>query len=170
MSDTPDNDIETLKFQFDQDQQRADLELRKQQLELDQRRHEAEVELKQKELELRRAHETKLWRNPLVLAIAAGIIGLVSNAVVAAVNGSMDRDLEHQKTESKMILEALKTGDPDKAAENLQLLVDTGLVQRHGDRLQNYLKRRSQGGGAVLPVAATAQAHKVEELEEAEED
>ncbi|MGE0326954.1 MAG: hypothetical protein AB7S68_31815 [Polyangiaceae bacterium] len=166
MTESEDPELETRRFQFEQEQRRADLELRTRQLELDERRHESEVELKQKELEFRRTHETKLWRNPLVLAIAAGIIGLVSNAVVAAVNGSMDRDLQHQKTESRMILEALRTGDPDKAAENLQLLVDTGLVQRHGDRLQSYLKQRSQGAGAVLPVATTSRAHTVEEADQ----
>ncbi|MGE3673902.1 MAG: hypothetical protein AB7K71_29795, partial [Polyangiaceae bacterium] len=67
MTESEDPELETRRFQFEQEQRRADHELRTRQLELDERRHESEVELKQKELEFRRTHETKLWRNPLVL-------------------------------------------------------------------------------------------------------
>lgn len=97
MSETPSSDLETRQLEFERERHQAELELKKRELELAHQRHEAELELKKAELQLRRAHDAKLWRNPLVLAIAAGILGLISNAVVAAVNGSMDRDLQHQK-------------------------------------------------------------------------
>jgi hypothetical protein len=45
----------------------------------------------------------------------------------------------------------IKTGDLDKAADNLQLLVDTGLIS-NPSRLIDFLNRRTPGNGPVLPT------------------
>lgn len=88
----------------------------------------------------------------MLLAVAAGVLGLISNAVVTLVDGIENRALEHQKSEATMILEALKTGDADEAAQNLNLLVETGLVTQHKAELTAYLKSHKIDG-AVLPSA-----------------
>jgi hypothetical protein len=86
---------------------------------------EADLALKRSELDLKREEQARAtWRNPLVLGLAAAIIGLLGNVFVAAVNGSSERALDSAKADSNLILEAIKTGSPDAAAENLKLLVD----------------------------------------------
>lgn len=63
------------------------------------------------------------------MAILAATLAAVGNAIVAVVNGLEQRQLERQKGEETRILEMIKTGDPDKAAENLKFLLDSGLIE-----------------------------------------
>jgi len=67
------------------------------------------------------------------------------------------RVLEEGKAEAARILEVIKTGnDPEKAAENLKFLVDTGLISDAGRRknIQAFLDSRKPGQGPSLPPAA----------------
>ncbi len=68
------------------------------------------------------------------------------------------RELERQKAEGARILQALKTGDPDQAAENLQLLIETKLIQESADAIRLYLANRQPGEGASLPSQAPTHA------------
>lgn len=134
------------------DEEQKSIEL--QRLEFEREKHRDEIQLKCRELELRAAQERRSsWHSPLFLAVAAAIIGLLSNAVVAWLNGSSQRELEDKKAEAARIIEALKTGDPDVAAENLNLLVEAGLVRESANDIRAYLKKRNPGEGARLPVA-----------------
>ena len=49
----------------------------------------------------------------------------------------------------------IKTGEPEKAAENLQFLIDTGLIsnKERVAQIQTYLTRRQPGTGPFLPTA-----------------
>jgi hypothetical protein len=51
------------------------------------------------------------------------------------------------------ILEAIRTRDPDKAAENLDFLVKIGLIVDPTRRanLERFLKERTRGQGPTLP-------------------
>lgn len=125
------------------------------QLELEREKHRDEIQFKRDELELRRAEEQRAkWHSPLLLAVIAAIIGLLSNAAVAWLNGSSQRELEDKKAEAARIIEALKTGDPDVAAENLKLLVEAGLVRESAGQIRTYLQNRKVGEGARLPAVS----------------
>jgi hypothetical protein len=121
---------------------------------------EREQATKEGELELKRVEQNGAqWRNPLVVGIFAAAIAAAGNAVVSYTNGNSQRDLEAVRAEQARILEMIKTGDPDKAAENLRFLVNAGLVTdpRLKSSLIVFLASRTPGSGPTLPsVAPTA--------------
>ena len=137
--------------------------IEKDKLKFDREKHHDEIALRNRELELKQAELRKShWRSPLFVAIVAGVVGLFSNAVVALINGNSQRSLEREKatatrilaqqnTEADRILEAIKTGDPDKAATNLMLLVKTDLISKKTN-IEQYLKDRKEGEGPSLPA------------------
>jgi hypothetical protein len=61
-------------------------------------------------------------------------------------------ELERQKFESDLILKVIETNDPDKAAENLQFLLNSGLVSDRRGSLREYLNERKAHGGINLPA------------------
>lgn len=135
-------------------------DLSRQQLELDIELKRAELASRQADNELRREdHALKLrearasnWRNPLVVAVLAAAVAATGNAVVAYLNNSNLQQVEERKGQSSLILEAIKTGDPDKASVNLQLLLDAGLISdSRADAIRAYLRNRRPGTGAALP-------------------
>ena len=65
------------------------------------------------------------------------------------------RALDEQESESARILEVIKTGDTERAASNMQFLVDAGLVTKASlvDKLSHYLATRAVGQGPALPPA-----------------
>lgn len=96
------------------------------------------------------------WSSPLVVAIfTAAAAGLV-NIAVAAFNGWQERSLAEQRADAERILEAIKTGEPEKAARNLQFLVETGLISdpRRAEKMQTYLASREPAKVAALPAQA----------------
>jgi len=118
---------------------------------------ERELAVKEGELELHRKEQVGSgWRNPLVVAILAATAAAVGNAVVTVVNGHLQRDLESQKSEQTRILEMIKTGDPDKAAANLEFLLKTGLIDDPGraKSIEHFLANRAPGNGPALPTAS----------------
>src|SRR5262249_53722210 len=66
------------------------------------------------------------------------------------------RVLEEGKAEAARILEMIKTGDPDKAADNLKFLIDAGLISDADRRrnIRNFLANRPAGKGPTLPSVA----------------
>lgn len=126
---------------------------------------EREVATKDREIELRlRDQRGGRWTNPLVLAVLAAALAATGNALVALINGSAQRELEDRrltgqqtieeaKAEALRILEVIKTGDPDKAAENLSFLLKAGLITDQARRLAlaDFLKNRNPGEGPSTP-------------------
>jgi hypothetical protein len=141
--------IDVARLQFEREKWAADLRLRERELDL-------------REEEQRQAR----WRSPLTVAIFAAALAAAGNAVVAFVNGNSQRDLEDGKAESERILEMIKTGDPDSAADNLQFLLDSGLIadQTRVAKLASYLKTRGAGTGPALPAAGGIKFDKTQEL------
>lgn len=117
---------------------------------------EREQEMKEAELHLKEAeHNAARWRNPLVLGIFAATVAAVGNTVVSFTNGKFQRELEAQKSEQTRIIEMIKIGDPDKAAENLRFLVKAGLISdaRLEEKLTKFLVSREPGSGPTLPYS-----------------
>lgn len=118
------------------------------------RLREREIAVKEAELALKtREAIGASWRNPLVAAIIAAAVAATGNAVVSALNGNSQRQLERDKAEEARILEMIKTGDAESAAENLRFLLDAGLISDvvRTNKLEAYLDRREPGTGPVLP-------------------
>lgn len=108
------------------------------------------------ELEIKRADQAATrWKSPIIVAILAAAVAGLSNTVVSYFNASAQTRLEAQKSEQARILEMIKTGSADKAAENLQFLVDAGLIRDPTLRadLTRFLEGRKKGSGPSLPSA-----------------
>jgi hypothetical protein len=116
-----------------------------------------ELVTKEGELEIKRKEQAaSQWRNPLIVGIFAAAIAAGGNAWVSYSNANSLRDLEALKAEQARLLEMIKTGDPDKAAENLRFLINAGLI---GDltlrkSVTDFLATRMPGSGPVLPSPA----------------
>ena len=129
-----------------------EMELKK--LDFDREKFAREVELKEKEFNLKISTEQKsFFKNQLYITILVAIIGLTGNAIVAYVNNNSQLRIEKRKAEAARILEVIKTADPDKAATNLEFLLETGLVTLDTLKLRHYLDNRKKGEGASLAVA-----------------
>jgi hypothetical protein len=102
----------------------------------------------------------------LVVAIFAAAVAGIFNAVVALINGQQELSLERErsqaqrladsrKAEADRILEMIKTGNPDAAAQNLQFLIDSGLIADAETRknVAAFLAKRTPGAGPSLPAA-----------------
>lgn len=146
---------------FEREKWLKDVEFREREIlirEREQGNRDTELKLKERE------HRASAWRNPLTVAIFAAAVAAAGNAVVAVVNGSLQRDLDSQKrnsefslerskAESTRILEMIKTGDPERAAANLEFLLQSGLIIDEGlsTKVEAYLKNRRPGSGPALP-------------------
>src|SRR5262249_35819240 len=82
------------------------------------------------------------------------VVSAVASAIGLVVNGRQKRRLEENKAESSRILEMIKTPDTEAAAQNLEFLIDSGLVAspEQVKRLREYLKERKFGTGPSLPA------------------
>lgn len=95
----------------------ADLELQHKNRELDLR--EREVAAKEKEVNASR------WSNPVVIGLFAATLGLLGNFIVARVNNQNTQQIEHIRSQSSLILEAIRTnGNAAVACRNLTFFVN----------------------------------------------
>ena len=140
------SNLETERWQFERVARERELALK-----------ERDQAIKESELELKRSDQNAArWRNPLVVGVFATAVAAAGNAFISYTNANAQRELEGQKAEQARILEMIKTGEPDKAAENLRFLVDAGLVTDAPlrKRVTDYLTNRKPGSGPSLPAAA----------------
>jgi CDP-diacylglycerol pyrophosphatase len=149
------------RLAFEREKWEKEVEFRNRELSL--REHEQELSARETSLKEDEARKSRFW-NPLVLAVVAAALAATGNAVVTVINGHDQRGLESQKDSSTLaletmkaeaarVLEVIKTADPDKAATNLQFLLDTGLLsdKRTATSITAYLASRKPGQGAALP-------------------
>ena len=85
------------------------------------------------------------YTEPVTAALVAGAVGLVGTAV----NAFFSIQLERQKQEGLMILEAIKTGDQQAAARNLLFLSQAALVKLSDVQAAALA---SAAGNSTLPV------------------
>ncbi len=128
-------------------------------LEFERDKFESELNIRREELQIRRVNiERTPFRSPLFLGIMAAVISLLGNIAATMYNGSLEREkivaqneLQDRRSQASLVLEAVKTGNPDSAAENLQFLLDAQLISDEDATLANYLKSRKPGTGIYLP-------------------
>ena len=133
--------------------------------ELETRLREREMRLREQELELRFAeYKRNKFSSPFVIATIAAIGAVVVQAWVAYYNGKEQRALEDRRhiealklqdlrSQHDRLLEIIRTGSVDKAAENLDFAITVGIINERGmqDQVRNYLVNRKPGIGPALP-------------------
>ena len=78
--------------------------------------------------------------------------------VVACINGANTIAAERESTRSALLVESLRTGDPDQSLKMLQLLDWLALVEVPGDVMQRY--RSDPATTPFLPVARSEQEYR----------
>ncbi len=137
-------------------------------LDFEREKWRGEYELRKREIEIKEQEASRSrWSSPLVLAVLAAAIAALGNAAATLLTGREQielettkavqaRNTEETKAEAARILEVIKTGNPDKAAENLKFLVDAGLISDALRRasIEKFLTERKAGEGPALPPDA----------------
>ena len=129
---------------------------------LDERKLQQEASARTRELDLRErevaAKERELatrWRSPIVIGLLAASVGFVANLVVAYLNNRNTLQVERQRSQSNIVLEAIRTGNnTDAVCKNLVFFVGLGLVD---DANQTILKqcRSAPTGPPSLPASSS---------------
>jgi hypothetical protein len=134
----------------DRDQEMVDRQFREREIAI----KEAEQRVREQDFALRREESQRShWRSPLIVAIFTAALAGFGNAIVTLMNGWQAQTLERARSEATRILEMTKTGDPEKAAENLRFLADSGLIEdpKRLKAIRTFLDKRMKGSGPVLP-------------------
>jgi hypothetical protein len=103
---------------------------------LDERKFVQEGELRRKEIALKErevaAKEAELlrsrWLNPTVIGLFAATIGLFGNLIVAFIGNWNSQQVEHSRSQSSLIIQAVGTGDAKSACKNLMFFLGLGLL------------------------------------------
>ena len=118
-------------------------------LKLERKRLKQEREIKMLEINIQNAQLAKgQWSGPIAAAVFAGLIGIITTYL----SGNQNRELERQKQEGNILIEAIKTTgtgtDKEKlTAANLVFFADAGLINIPEDRLKKLRKT----AGNTLP-------------------
>ena len=81
--------------------------------------YEREVAAREREVTAKEAETKKSrWSSPLVIALLAGAIGLIGNSIVTYLNNRNTQQVGRIRSQSNLILEAIRTGSPEKACTN----------------------------------------------------
>lgn len=112
-----------------------------------------EQELKLKETEIR-AKEREIgaskWINPVVIGLFATALGLAVNVVVTLINNQNAQEVERSRTQSTLILEAIKTnGDTNASCRNLVFFVSLGLLEDKNHTITGACPGNVQGVPSV---------------------
>jgi uncharacterized protein YukJ len=105
----------------------------------------AELRLRDREL------RSSAWRNPLFLGIAAAVLTLLSNIYLSFQQHRHQTIAAKQEFQSNLILEVIKTGNPEEAAQNLRFLLDARLISDDGSKIRDSLAKQRP----VLPSPQT---------------
>ena len=91
------------------------------------------------------------------MAIMTAIVGGVISFALVVFNLKEQRKLEERKLEEGRIIELLRTGSIERAKENLEFLIRSGLVQdaRLAASVEAYLKSKPKDQGPSLPTYDT---------------
>lgn len=119
-------------------------------------KHKFAVETQLKERELQLATDrlrAESLRNILIGALVPIVVALMTG-VPTYINSLNQQALQKATFEAQLIIDSVKTGDPDQAAVNLAFLVQSGLLSgQTATRVENYLKTRKPKEGRFLPAS-----------------
>jgi len=116
---------------------------------------EAELALREQEVKLKEQQSQRSrWRDPVFLGIVAALIGFMSSVASTFFQGRTNAQAENLKFQSNLILEAIKTGDPAKAATNLSFFVQLGFIDDPKNKIRDFLAHRNETPVLPSPVSA----------------
>jgi hypothetical protein len=132
---------------------------------IEERRFQAETTSRNQELALREREvavkeedsRRSRWLSPMVIALLAAAVGLLGNVVVATLNNQASQQLERLRSQSNLVLEAIKTGDQPGACRNLVFFVALGLLHDQNRAISKACSSAPQGGPA-LPANDTVRS------------
>jgi hypothetical protein len=121
-----------------------------------------ELDLKEREVAARErevsAKEKELLKsalsNPLFLGLVAALLALVGTLGATILNAWNARELEHQHSQSDLILEAMRTGSPEKACTNLIAFINLKLLDDKGETISRNCA--SPATAPYLPASGTS--------------
>jgi hypothetical protein len=88
-----------------------------------------ELDLREREVAVKEREVSSRWGNPIVLGLFATALGLAGNVWVAHSNNTNTLEVERQRSQSSLVLEAIRTGgNADATCKNLVFFVELGLV------------------------------------------
>jgi|ERR1700733_3326738 len=116
-----------------------------------QERWDREFALKEREQRLREK-QAGVWHNPVFLGLLAATVALSGNIYATWSQGKTAERQAHVKAQSDLIVEAIKTGDPKRAAKNLLFLVSLGLLDDPDGKMKAALSHPDDI--PVLPAQA----------------
>jgi hypothetical protein len=127
--------------------------------------YEREVAAREREVTAKEAETRKSrWSSPLVIALLAGAIGLIGNWIVTYLNNRNTQQVERIRSQSNLILEAIRTGSPEKACTNLLFFIDLGLVN-DGAQTIRHRCQTSPSTGPFLPIGGISVSPSVGEVQ-----
>ena len=104
---------------------------------------------------------TRLTAPAILAALIAGLVALTTAVITGIVSehqlklekakSDLQAQLDRDKFEFELIMQAVKTGNPDQAAQNLDFLVRSGLIAEYALPIRNYLTLRRPHEGKYLP-------------------
>ncbi len=95
-----------------------------------------------------------MWHNPVFLGLIAATLALSGNLYATWHQGEIAERQAHVKAQSDLVIEAIKTGDPQRAAKNLLFLVRLGLLDDPDGKIQSALSHPEDA-----PYLPSPQAH-----------
>jgi hypothetical protein len=133
--------LDERKFEEDRAAKKRELDLKEREIIANEREATA------KEVELNRSR----WLSPTVIGLFAATLGLVGNVIVARVNNKNTQDVERFRSQSNLVLEAIKTGNSDSACNNLIFFVSLGLLDDSNQTIRKQCVSAPKGPPS-LPV------------------
>ncbi len=95
-----------------------------------------ELDIKEREVTAKELEQKRLrWSSPIIITILAAVAG-ITGSLVTMINNKANLELERQKEQSVIIIEAIKT-DQTQACQNLRFLVAAGVLE---DKQQEIMK------------------------------
>lgn len=136
----------------------ANLDREHLQVSLDERRFTQESEARNRELALRERevaakeaeHRRPPWLNPTVIGLYAATLALIGNLIVALLNNRAAHDIERDKAQSSLIIQAVGTGNAQAACQNLRFFIRLGLLDDPRGIISQC--ESSPGSTPVLPA------------------
>lgn len=143
----PDENIESHSIK----ERKTELEL--QRLRFERQKHAIEAMIKKREFHQKGKNTFKeAFSSPLMLAIAGGLITLMTSIISNYHTASENRRSESQKFRSELIKSFITINDEGKVRGNLEFLVDSGLIEDPGNKIKDYVADKKK----PLPVIAAA--------------
>jgi lysozyme len=118
-----------------------------------------ENDIKEQGLNLQIKERREFWRSPVIISIAVGSIGLFGNIWATLYSGHSQRTLEDVRRSSQLVIESVKTADPEKAYKMLSFLKNQKLIE-----IDLQLLEKDPSQTPFLPTAQAAIPPTISEL------